>query len=269
MQLHLRMTSAAAAVLLAVGCDYIDYHPYDTRVDGPVGINAANVARIESACAGRRTLRFAFLSDTQRSYDETVDAVEAINARNDVDFVIHGGDLSDFGATKEFLWMRDILERLEVPYVCLIGNHDCLGTGESVFREVFGQANFAFTAGNVRFVCLNTNAMEYDYSNPIPDFGFIQSQWESLGPEVEKTVFAMHVRPFEFQFNNNVAEVFEYYITRFPGLQFCIFGHEHRLMEEDLFDDGVLYYGCPNIAKRTYLLFTLNEEDYAYEAVGF
>lgn len=259
----------SAALLFVGGCDYIEYHPYDTRVSGPVGVNATNMRRIETATAGRRTVRFAFLSDTQRCYDDTMDAVEAINARGGVDFVIHGGDLSDFGATKEFMWMRDILDRLAVPYVCLIGNHDCLGTGEAVFREVFGEVNFAFTAGDVRFVCLNTNAMEYDYSNPIPDFGFIQRELDGLDPEVGKTVFAMHVRPYEFQFNNNVAEVFEYAIRRFPGLQFCVFGHEHRLMAEELFGDGVMYYGCPDIAKRSYLLFTLNEGGYEYEVAKF
>ena len=49
----------------------VEYHPYDTRIDGPTGINARNVARIEAACAGRRTIRFAQISDTQRWYDET------------------------------------------------------------------------------------------------------------------------------------------------------------------------------------------------------
>ena len=46
----------------------------------------------------------------------------------------------------------------DVPYVGLIGNHDCLGTGEETFRIVFGDPNFSFIAGRIKFVCLNTNA---------------------------------------------------------------------------------------------------------------
>ena len=69
------------------------------------------------------------MGDSQRWYDETEDFVKEINKRNDIDFVIHGGDMSDFGLTKEFLWQRDIMNGLNVPYVALIGNHDCLGTG--------------------------------------------------------------------------------------------------------------------------------------------
>ena len=84
--------------------------------------------RIEANCQGKTTIRFVTMGDSQRWYDETKDFVKAINQRNDIDFVIHGGDMSDFGLTKEFLWQRDIMNGLHVPYVALIGNHDCLGT---------------------------------------------------------------------------------------------------------------------------------------------
>ena len=40
------------------------------------------------------------ISDTQRWYNSTEDVVKALNARGDIDFVIHGGDQSDFGVTK-------------------------------------------------------------------------------------------------------------------------------------------------------------------------
>ena len=45
---------------------------------------------------------------------------------------------------------------------------------------IYGDPNFAFTAGNVRFICLNTNAMEYDYSEPVPDFNFIENELNNL-----------------------------------------------------------------------------------------
>jgi len=31
-------------------------------------------------------------------------------------------------------------------------------------------------AGDVKFVCLNTNALEYDYSEPVPDFTFMENE---------------------------------------------------------------------------------------------
>ena len=115
--------------MLLAGCDLIDYHPYDTKIDGAHDINRSNTLLIEQRLDGRSEITFAVISDTQRWYDETEKAVKSINARNDIDFVIHCGDISDFGATKEFTIQRDILQKLRMPYVVLLGNHDCLGTG--------------------------------------------------------------------------------------------------------------------------------------------
>ena len=70
----------------------------------------------------------------------------------------------------------------------------------------------------------------------------------------------MHVKPYEFIFNNNVARVFQEYVKQFPNVQFCLYGHEHQLTVDDLFGDGILYYQCPNIGKRTYLVLLLKRE---------
>ena len=257
-----------AAFLLA-GCDMIEYHPYDLDIDGETGINAKNIRLIESALAGRKEISFAVISDTQRWYDETEDEVEAVNARHDIDFVIHTGDLSDFGLKLEFEKQRDILNRLDVPYVCLLGNHDCLGTGFDVYQKVFGSDNFAFMAGNVRFICLNTNALEYDYSHPVPNFDFMENELANWPQEAEKTIVAMHVPPGDDEFNNNVSRAFEHYVTTFPGLQFCLFGHVHNWREDEYFDDGVIYYGCASIGKKGYYVITIKENGYEIERCTF
>jgi len=248
----------------------IEYHPYDGRISGEKKINEKNIERIESACRGKKTIRFIWMGDTQRFYDETEDFVKDVNKRSDIDFVIHGGDVSDFGVTKEFMWMRDIMNKLTVPYVVLLGNHDCLANGEEIFREIFGSVNFSFLAGNIKFICLNTNALEFDYSRPVPDFSFMEKEFEDKRPDYEKTIFAMHVRPFSEQFNNNVAKVFQRFIKEFPELQFCLSAHNHEFAADDLFEDGVIYYGTPNIKKRQYLIFTINPDDtYSYEVAEF
>lgn len=255
---------------LLAGCDLIDYHPYDGRINGdlPKQINAAQIARIESACQGKDTLRFLFIGDTQRAYDETEAFVKQANERDDIDFVIHGGDYTEFGMTKEFEWAVERLNQLCVPYVGLIGNHDILGNGDEVFAELFGKENFSFQAADVRFICLNTNAIEYDYSHPVPDFGFLSEQI-ARADSTQRTLFVMHAPPGNEQFDNNVAEPFEYYLRRFPSPLCCLHAHTHAFSIEEPFGDGLLYYGCPNIAKRSYLLFTITPDGYSYEKVDF
>lgn len=251
------------------GCDMIEYHPYDLHIDGETAVNSKNIQRIERALHERDRISFAVISDTQRWYDETEEAVEAINRRSDVDFVIHTGDLSDFGMKLEFEKQRDILNGLTVPYVCLLGNHDCLATGKEVFNIIFGDENFAFTAGEVRFICLNTNALEFDYTEAVPDFSFLDNELENLSPAIRKTVVAMHAGPYSEQFNNNIASIFHRYIKQFPNLQFCIYGHGHTVSVDDFFEDGTLYYECASIAKHSYLYFTINSDEYTYEVVDF
>ncbi len=261
--------AALPLCLMIAGCEIIDYHPYDVRIEGETEVNAHNIEQIESLCLGKDTLRVAVMGDSQRWYDETEDFVADLNRRKDVDFVIHGGDMSDFGVTDEFLWQRDIMDKLNVPYVCLIGNHDCIGTGEDTYRAVFGEPNFSFIAGRIKFVCLNTNAMEYDYSRPIPDFTFIDSETTARRDEFDRTVVCMHVRPYADQFNNNVAKVFQLAIKQLPGLMFCTAAHEHRLFQMDVFNDGITYYMSDCMKHRSYYLFTITPDGYSHETIYF
>ena len=268
---HLFNTLTLIAVIAFASCDVIDYHPYDTRIKGAHGLNATHIAQIEERCAGRDSVKFAVISDTQRWYDETNQAVTFFNARADVDFVIHCGDISDFGVTREFTLQRDILEKLQMPYVVIIGNHDCLGTGGDTYRYLFGDTNFTFNAGSFHFVCLNTNAFEYDYSTAIPDFAFLRNDYKQISTnEVAATIVAMHAMPHSDQFNNNVADVFEEELHKYPHLKFCLCGHGHCRTVDDIFGDDMLYYECGAAKSREYLLFTLKKDGtYAYEVIKY
>lgn len=268
---HLALTAYHLSLALALtACDGVfDYHPYDTRFDGDTDINATNIARIEAACRGKDTLRVAFISDTHGWYSDTDDMISDINRRENIDFVMHCGDLTDTGTTKEFVWTRERLDALAAPYVTMIGNHDFLGTGDDVYLSMFGPLDFAFTAGRVRFVCLNTNATEYDYLAAVPNFDFLEAEIGGDTAAYDRTILCMHARPYSDQFNNNVARAFEHYVTRLRGIMFCIAGHDHRTAADDLYDDGIIYYGVDCAKHRNYHIFTITPGGYDYEIVGF
>ena len=255
-------------IAFIASCDLIEYHPYDVRLSGELHINEKNIPLIEEKCKDKDTIRFVLMGDSQRWYDETEAFVKHMNKRNDVDFVIHGGDVSDFGLTKEFLWVRDIMGKLKVPYVTLLGNHDILGNGMDVFLDVFGDENFSFRAGKNLFLCVNTNALEFDYSHPVPDFSFVYSELQdTVG--LTRTIPVMHVPPGDVEFNNNVGRVFHTMLCSFPGMEFCLHAHSHRLRHEEHFDDGIPYIGCSCMKDKNYLLFTLTPEGYEYEVVYY
>lgn len=151
LELMIKITVLLFIALLFQGCNMLESHPYDVNISGEKHLTDKNIQLIEASLSGKETFTFAMISDTQHGYDETKDAVKAINA-GDIDFVVHDGDFTDFGATREFVWQRDILSNLEMPYISVIGNHDCVATGIDAYKAIFGKLDYTFTAGDVKFM---------------------------------------------------------------------------------------------------------------------
>lgn len=262
---------AACCLFMVASCDTVfDVHPYDVQIDGDRNLNVTNIQKIEAAVKSKDTIRFAMISDSHQWLDDLKSEVNDINRRSDsLDFVIHCGDLTDFGATREFQWTRDHLQKLKIPFVALLGNHDCLGTGNQSYQKIFGNPDFSFIAGKVKFVCLNTNAIEFDYSRPVPNFDFMEEQVKADADDFSRTIVCMHAAPYSEQFNNNVAKVFNSYTHLFPGLMCCLYGHGHHTEQNDIYGDGIIYYQVANAAKHQYYIFTITPKGYRYEIIEF
>ena len=273
----------AISACIAGACDMLQNQPYTAQIKGPTNLNTTNAGLIESAGL-KPPFKFAFITDTQGSLNEMKSALDIIVGRGDIDFIIHGGDQTDFGIVKEFVWTRDMLLDTGIPFVSVIGNHDCLGNGNATFDYIYGPQNFSFDAGPVHIMCLNTVALEYDYSRPVPDLVFIEDDIAAANKTAAThSIVVMHSRPYDEQFNNNVAKTFNYYISQLPGMKpedprrvdgtcamsFCLNGHNHSTMVKDIFDNGILYYQCANIAKRAFFIFTITDDGYEYEEVDF
>lgn len=271
MKIRIKIWSAA---LLALGCvvscgDAFETHPYDVDFHGERHINVSQVAEIERRFADSDTLRVAFISDTHGWYRQTKDEIASLNSRQDIDFVVHCGDLTDTGTAKEYEWIRDLLGGLHCPHVALIGNHDFLGTGDQAYRVMFGEMDFSFIAARTKFVCLNTNATEYDYLAAVPNFDFLETELTKDTARFDRTIIVMHAPPYCEQFNNNVAKAFRRYIDFFPGLMCCVYGHNHSDAVLDIYDDGLLFYGIDCAQHRNYRIFTITPDGYEVEQVFY
>lgn len=224
-------------LLLFSSCEYFRYHPYEDVSGCERQLTQKNISLIERFGRGKDTLRFAFLSDTQRRYNDTRDAIQYVNQRKDIDFLLHGGDLTDFGVTAEFEWMYQELSKLKIPYLTVIGNHDFLGTGEHQYQEVFGPYNYSLNIGHLHIVVLNTSSREQDYTISVPDFDFLLNDIHAVSvinenrpDSITHTVIMMHARPGDEQFNNNVSIPFARFIVDYPGLDL----NSRKISAEDI-----------------------------------
>lgn len=213
-------------LIVLTGCEMFRYHPYEDVEGCESNLTNKNIELIEQLGKGKDTIRFAFISDTQRQYDDTHDAIDYINNLTGIDFVLHGGDMTDFGATFEFEWMYSEIKRLQKPYLTVIGNHDFLGTGEHTYQHIYGAYNYSLNIGHLHLVALNTSSREQDYTIHVPDFEFLVndiSKVDTLNTHypdsITHTAILMHARPGDEQFNNNVAIPFAKYIQYYPGLR--------------------------------------------------
>ena len=261
---------AMSAVLSLTSCDDLfDTHPYDVNFSGERDINAKNIKAIESMYGNKDTLRVAFISDTHGWYSDTKAEIADINKHTNIDFVVHCGDLTDTGTAKEYEWTRDIMSQLRVPYVVLIGNHDFLGTGDQAYTSMFGDMDFSFTAARVKFVCLNTNATEYDYMAAVPNFDYMESVFTKDTANFDRTIVIMHAPPYSDQFNNNVCKAFRRYLDLAPGLMCCIYGHNHNDKVSNIYGDDLVFYSIDCPENRNYRIFTITKDSYEMEQVYF
>lgn len=95
------------------------------------------------------------VSDTSSSAAQSLlSCIEDINRTGCVDFVIHCGDLTNFGLDEEELVVKSMLEKLDVPFYAVPGNHESTWSesGCSSFSRIYGAERFCFEHKGWRFV---------------------------------------------------------------------------------------------------------------------
>lgn len=249
------MARILAAVLLALAPGCLEYGPHVITLDGSErGLHARALGALAAADpgAGARAVRFALVADSHLAYEEAEAAVAHLNARGDLDFVVHLGDLTHVGLVQEFRRMNAVLARLGVPYLVVVGNHDLLGTGGETYARMFGSRELAFTFGGVRFVLFDSNSRQEGFPGDVPDLAWVAAQvGESDGP----VVLLSHVPPGTSDFDPRLVDRYDALLER--GGIASFHGHEHRPREE--VRRGAAVWICANLERRSYLVATLGE----------
>lgn len=256
-------------VLMA--CELIEYSPYQVKLAASeTSLNQKSADKITALqLKSTDTLRVALISDTQRFYDETEDAVEAINSRTQqknqqIHFVLHGGDISDFGLQEEFLWQHHILKKLKMPYLAVLGNHDCVANGKNIYTSMYGPYEQVYQFARNRFIFMNTNTLEF--TEDIVRLDFLENNLRDTESYDNAFVLA-HVSPFDPDYDKTKEEPFARLIRQYQAYPLHGHKHTHRLLQP--YNDGINYLIIGSVSNRKYVVLTIVGKKVSHEIVSF
>ncbi|WP_439559311.1 metallophosphoesterase family protein [Dyadobacter sp.] len=244
-------------LLSLISCDSLFlYNPNQvTLLNGQSNLNNKNIALLPSN-PPQDTLRFILMGDTQRWYDESEDFVKSANSQKGISFVLHAGDISDFGLAQELKWVDRIMSRLNVPYMTVIGNHDIIANGPDAYRKMFGPLDYSFTYGNYKFIFINTNSREYAFDGTVPNVPWLRAQLAD-NPEGKEMIVVGHVPPYDNDFDKKLEPEFAGLLRDNPNVNMSLYGHQHSFTDGEYYKDGVRYVVTTSMGARGYLLIKL------------
>ncbi|MBV8118232.1 MAG: phosphodiesterase [Candidatus Eremiobacteraeota bacterium] len=157
------------------------------------------VAQISDLHIRRRGHVVHHMPNTADYLRRTIDRLHKMNPRPSV--VLTTGDLVERGSPHEYRRLRTILNRLEIPYFLIPGNHDDREALRKAFRDhrylstFRNHASYAFDAWPLRIVAL-------DSTDPRHVGGYLDEErlhWldgELSAHSLRPTIIALHHPPF-------------------------------------------------------------------------
>ncbi len=260
--------SAILIMFLAAGCDIFDFSPFETDLKNEdKNLNEKSLTVLSAAkTAQADSFTFAFITDSHGDYDDFLDAVCLINGRDDILFVIHGGDITDFGLKDEYETASSIIRQSNKPFFTLAGNHDCLSEGRELYSSMFGDSFFSFKyppdaddSNAILFICLNDNTLEHDLNSENAEnvFNWIEKSFASTG-RYKGTIVAAHVPPFNDHYFDNELEGYYRSLMYDNNVLISLHGHEHEYYYGEYYEDGVPYLLGEDIGDRNFCTLTVH-----------
>lgn len=256
------------AFLLLACEDMFDYSPYAIDFsDENRNVNQRNIEKLH-ARGNEDTISIAFTGDTHRFFDETELFVSAVNKNHAIDFVIHVGDIADFGLPKQYFWGNSYLLKLNVPYFVVIGNHDLVGNGSQAYQEMFGVLNYSFIYNSTKFVFINTNSREFKFNGNVPDIQWLDNQ---LQPNIDftKAVVIFHVPPTDGDFDTSLKEAFQKSLAHYNNVLFTVHGHLHHHEIYKPYVDSIPYVNVFGVEHLKYNSIKISNNQFEVETVEF
>lgn len=206
-----------------------------------------------------QNFKFAFITDVHYSYNNLRTVINDINNRDDVLFVIFGGDIADQALLKEYEIFYEIMKNLKKPYLTVIGNHDYNSNGGLIYKRMFGDYNYSFEFNNNKFVLFDDIIWE---SNKDPDFDWLSSELSDNTIFDQVFTFA-HIPTYSDDFSIKMKERYRSIMID-NNVSLSVHGHTHDYFFEK---DKVSYLTIPSLKEPTYGIINVQYKKFNIELI--
>lgn len=197
----------------------------------------------------------ALVADPQVIVSELKDCRTEINRHDEVAFSLLLGDLTDRSLRREFEWVAEIIQDFRRPILTVVGNHDGLIYGSSIYQKMFGPLNYSFIYNDVKFIMWNNNTYEWGY----PDFAWLKSEIESH----PRVVIVAHQPPGTVDRYEEVNTIWAE-LYRHPHVLGSVHGHMHNWNYQEIHDKPVVTVS--QVKHTSWALMTVAEDGLHFQA---
>lgn len=225
---------------IVAGCDNLfEYSPYKAGVRTPdQDLNIKAIREIETRNSSEfKPFTIGLVGDSHTYYDYYEKQVAHLNKKDNLDFVVHLGDITLSGIYREFIWYKEISSKLKHPLITIIGNHDYLSNGKFLYKEMFGPYNFSIVYNNCLLVFLDNVIWEKNVQDP--DFDWLEEVLKNSSDYTYRMVFS-HIPPWSDQFNTGNEFYFNMLMEKY-NVDFSIHGHTHQFWQGKPYTNGPPY----------------------------
>ncbi len=240
--------------LLSSCTELFEYSPYASIVDDKYKkTTSKNLELLSANILKSKDIKFAFIADSHYHYNKLDNIINHINDRDDIDFLIHAGDLTESGLLKEYEMLYVILNNSKTPYFTTIGNHDYRSNGGKIYKDMFGKTNYSFVFNDTKFVFFDDVFWE---SSDDVDFMWLENELKDSN-KYSRVVVSAHIPPFGSQFTNETAARYSNILSD-AKVDLSIHGHVHTFVDQEYYNDGVKYVSVDWVKREAYNVITLS-----------
>lgn len=251
--------------IIISSCDKVfDFSPYESNLpDGYKSTTEKQLGKLAlMKFQDQDTIIVDLISDSHIYHKELRRVINKINDDNRADLVLHLGDFTDGGYQQEYIYSYELMDRLTMPWLTVIGNHDCLSNGESVYKTMFGYEQYEFDLREWHIIVWNS--VIWELGDRIPDLEWLEKKLAAV--KGQNIIVATHIPSWDDQLREKWGDQFENIIAKY-NVKLVLLGHEHSYSYASPYENSIPHLVIGSVSNKSFIRLKLGSRGYLHKKI--